>query len=99
VELRISVALTAAPNACIQFIVILHRGMIVTKTFMDDSRYDALVDAILDLEPDPVIGQVDRCAIKIVLAEYADLFPFRMAATIIEDEANDRSAATRAQAA
>lgn len=66
------------------------------KTFMEDTRYDALVDAILDLETDPMIGQVDRCAIKIVLAEFADVFPMRMATTIIEDEANDRDAALSA---
>lgn len=68
------------------------------KTFLEDGRYDGLVDAILDLEPHPLVGQIDRCAIKIVLAEHADLFPMRMAAGITEDEARDREIDLRRRA-
>lgn len=59
------------------------------REFKSDDRYDALVDAIMDLEPDPVLGFVDRDQIRIVLAEHG-IFPVRMAVPIIEDDARDR---------
>ena len=61
----------------------------MNKEFKADDRYDALVDAIMDLEPDPVHGFVDRDQIKITLAEHG-IFPLRMAVPLIEDEARDR---------
>jgi len=61
----------------------------VNKEFKADDRYDALVEAIMDLEPDPVQGFVDRDQIKIMLAEHG-IFPLRMAVPLIEDEARDR---------
>ncbi|GBD48546.1 hypothetical protein METY_1759 [Methylopila sp. Yamaguchi] len=59
------------------------------REYQADDRYDALVDAIMDLEPDPIHGFVDRDQIKIMLAEHG-IFPLRMAIPIIEDEARDR---------
>lgn len=61
----------------------------MNKEFKADDRYDALVEAIMDLEPDPVQGFVDRDQIKIMLAEHG-IFPLRMAVPLIEDEARDR---------
>ncbi len=59
------------------------------REYQADDRYDALVDAIMDLEADPVHGFVDRDQVKIALGEHG-IFPMRIAIPIIEDEVRDR---------
>ncbi|GLK68026.1 hypothetical protein [Hansschlegelia plantiphila] len=47
-----------------------------------------MADAGRVLEPDMKTGIVERCATKIVLAEFG-IYPFRMALPVIEDDTRD----------
>lgn len=57
--------------------------------FVDDRRYDALVQALLNLPPCAVTGEVTDNEIKVALGEVGNIWPASILPLLEEDEPNN----------
>ena len=59
--------------------------MTPTETYLPNARYDALIDALRQLRPDPITGELERHQFVEVLGETASIWP----ASVLDDPARD----------